>query len=432
MKLLFVIAMMLLCGCSTSSKPSNQDAFVSLASQYLHEYKKNCYEENGKTWGTSLCVPMIILNRENLEAVTSELDPDGKFQKIGDVFQGVYSGDPVYANTSMEWKGKRWSMVLWPLPEDPLARTQLMFHEAFHSIQNDIGFPMNGAMNSHLDSEKARLLIRLEWSALVQAIQSEDPDRIKKNILIALQLRFERYKKYPGAKKNEEDLEINEGLAEYTGLKLRGSSTSETNKYLEAKLLEIPKIFSLTRSSAYYSGPLYGLLFDKVDSNWKNSMKRTKSFPLIAKSIFKVHPPKNEKILSTSELESFGYSSIASYEKQRATEINAKINKYLKQIHQPGHVEIPLERPQGIFNPYGILAINSNELIYTTYDVTDIWGKLIAKDGVHLKIGKHSMLSIDPPINFTETEARGSQWELKLNPGWKIIKKQNVLMVKKF
>ena len=91
-------------GCATpSSKP--QASFNDLAMPYLNEYKADCVKEGGDTWGKSLCVPMIVLNRESMQALTTEPDPKGKFQKIGNAYMGAYYGEPVYANTSIQWGG---------------------------------------------------------------------------------------------------------------------------------------------------------------------------------------------------------------------------------------------------------------------------------------------------------------------------------------
>jgi hypothetical protein len=320
--------------------------------------------------------------------------------------------------------GRAWSMVLWPLPENRVERTQLMYHEAFHSVQEGLGYPMNGAINTHLDQEQARVLIRLEWNALLQALIDEK--QRTRHITMALQLRSQRFAAFKKAKQNEEALEINEALAEYTGVKLRGSSREETLAYLKKRLENVPKIFSLTRSSAYYSGPLYGLLFDAQSQDWKSRLVKSRTFMKTAKDVFKLKTSALASPIQASTLELYGNREIVQYEHQRVVEINAKIAKYLKQIHQPKKVEMFFEKPQMVYNPYGMLSVSDEETIYTTYELRDVWGELIVTDGAYLRKNKKTaIVTVSPATEVIGDVAKGNGWTLKLNPGWKLVKKKD-------
>ncbi|MBY0386067.1 hypothetical protein K2X05_12990 [bacterium] len=410
-----ILCLLTITGCASTQQNS---AFETKATEYLNQYKTACLKESGSTWKQSLCVPMIIVDPTNLKTVSTEADPEGRFEKRAGVFIGTYNGAPIYANTSVKWGGRNWSMVLWPLPDDPNKRMGLMFHEAFHSIQEELGFPMSNSMNTHLDQEEARVLIRLEWNALLRAI--EDSANRMDHVRVALQMRSLRYKKYPDAQKNEESLEINEGLAEYTGFKLRGSTPTETIAVLREKIQSVPEVFSLTRSSAYYSGPLYGLLFDTKNSQWKfTDFKKRRSFGKVAEQMFNVKPRK----ITDSNLENYGRAAIVKFEKQRAKEIKAKIATYLERIEQQGKIELALKNPQAMFNPYGILSIDAANTIYETYEVHDDWGTLTVKDGALFKVrNNQASVVVSPPTSHDSGAAQGYGWDLKLAPGWKLVK----------
>jgi len=401
-------------GCASVPKASDFDV---KAAEYLGQYKNACIQEGGSTWKHSLCVPMIIVDPNSLKAVSTEPDPEGHFEKFSGVYRGTYSGAPLYANTSIKWGGRNWSTVVWPLPEDQSTRMGLLFHEAFHSIQDDLGFPMNNALNTHLDQEEARVLLRLEWNALIRAL--EDPTHRVDHLRVALGVRDLRFSKYPDAQKNEESLEMNEGVAEYTGIKLRGSTFEETLAVLRDKVKKVPKVFSLTRSSAYYSGPLYGLLLDTRDPKWKLTAPKQRSFGKIAAQMFSVKP----RAVSVVVLENYGRAEIVTFEHKRAQETKAKIAKYLGQINQPGNLELVLDHPEGVFNPYGILSIDAITIIYETYDIRDQWGSLTVKDGALFKFTENrSTITVSPPTSLSDATAQGNGWELKLAPGWKLIK----------
>jgi hypothetical protein len=104
MKLIYTPLFLCLFGCATTlNKP--KPTFEATAIKYLREYNLDCTKEGAGTWGVSLCVPMMIVDRETMKAVVSEPDPQNKFQKIEDAYVGVYYGDPIYANTSIQWGG---------------------------------------------------------------------------------------------------------------------------------------------------------------------------------------------------------------------------------------------------------------------------------------------------------------------------------------
>ncbi|MFQ5637865.1 MAG: hypothetical protein ACE5IR_07690 [bacterium] len=118
-------------------------------------------------------------------------------------------------------------MIIWPLPEDKYERASLIVHELFHRIQDKIGLPAKNPTNNHLDEKDGRILIQLEWQALKQALNETGEKQIE-DIKSALIFRELRRKIYLNADSLERCLELNEGLAEYTGVKL--SSHSEIQR----------------------------------------------------------------------------------------------------------------------------------------------------------------------------------------------------------
>jgi hypothetical protein len=374
---------------------------------------------------------MILVDRNSMKAVATKIDPEGKFRKVGNVYEGKYEGPEIYANTSFTWIGETWSMVVWPTPKDKEHRIQLLLHEAYHSIQDELNLKIEKAIiNDHLDKEDARVLIRLEWNALLAALK--DPNNAKKHVKAALQLRVMRFRKYKNSRQKEEALEINEGLAEYTGVKLRGSSKEETISYLESRLMKVPNVTSITRSSAYYSGPLYGLLFDTQSSLWRKSFHNEKSFTNVAKRIFDIPILPHSKLEWINGLNKYGAVQIRAYEKRKAKERAEKIQSYLSGITKKGHIEITLKKPSMMFNPYLLLAVDSSRVIYIELEANDNWGSLSAKEGA-LVVFKDGIAKvfISPPNKVEKSTATGKGWVLNLKKGWSLSKMGEVLTIKK-
>ncbi|MCJ8278114.1 MAG: hypothetical protein HRT44_12255, partial [Bdellovibrionales bacterium] len=126
---LTTILLFFVSSCSSVNKTTmSSDDFAEKSFSFLSEYKEACKSDDGKLWGKSLCVPMVILNRETMEAITTKIDPNGKFIKTAGFWVGKYEGPQVYANTSFNWNKETWSMVLWPLPDNKDARKELLMH----------------------------------------------------------------------------------------------------------------------------------------------------------------------------------------------------------------------------------------------------------------------------------------------------------------
>ena len=66
---------------------------------------------------------------------------------------------------------------------------------------------------------------------------------------------------------------MNEGLAEYTGVKLSTASLEEFAMVADATLRQAPDRHpNFVRSFAYDSGPAYGLLFDASGTSWRQGL----------------------------------------------------------------------------------------------------------------------------------------------------------------
>ena len=97
-----------------------------------------CEEQGKALWGRSLCGPLVIVNAETHWTVASEQDPDKKFEKRGNVWVGKLPSNFDVANTAFDWGGRKWTMVMSPLPLDPYSQVSLVSHEAFHRIQEHL------------------------------------------------------------------------------------------------------------------------------------------------------------------------------------------------------------------------------------------------------------------------------------------------------
>ncbi len=73
--------------------------------------------------------------------------------------------------------------------------------------------------------------MQLEWRALAKALHVRAPEERRTGIADALLFQRERYRLFPSAAKVEGALEINEGVPEYTGVKLGLATPQERIDY---------------------------------------------------------------------------------------------------------------------------------------------------------------------------------------------------------
>ena len=136
------------------------------AKSIFQEAKELFATERASFWGRSLDGPTMFVDATSRFVVANQADADGQLQPSAGVFVGQLPQQVMAANTSVDWNGTRWTMLLWPLPADEQTRKVLLAHEAWHRIQGELGFPQSGASNEHLDSLEGRYLLQLEWASV--------------------------------------------------------------------------------------------------------------------------------------------------------------------------------------------------------------------------------------------------------------------------
>jgi hypothetical protein len=131
----------------------------------------------------------------------------------------------------------------------------------------------NEAANDHLDTLEGRYLLQLEWRALAAALRCKTQPACQQAVSDALVFRSARYQLFPSAAAQEKSLELNEGVAEYTGVSL-GNKTHASQ--VQAALFDLSVHIgdqTFVRSFAYATGPAYGLLLDKYLPGWKQQLR---------------------------------------------------------------------------------------------------------------------------------------------------------------
>jgi hypothetical protein len=365
---------------------------------------------------------MMFVDRNSRMIVTNQSDGDGRLIKKGTVFVGRLPDEANIANTATTWAGVKWTMIIFPLPADKHDRAQLMLHELFHRAQTDLGFALSNPANNHLDSFAGRLWLQLEWRALQRALTQAGIER-RKAIEDALIFRAHRREIFPQASRHENDLELNEGLAEYTGVKLRGTTDRESAKFFARELKAFESRPTFVRSFAYASGPAYGLLLDQAKPNWRKQIKQVGDLAAMLANALGFKLPVKLKQEAERRAKQDDCTSLVATETERETRRQKRVAEYRARFVEGAVLVIPLTRDvQYSFNPNNLEVLDESNSLFPNVRISDVWGILNVTNGAVLtrKDGRVVKVTIAAPTNLQAQPLQGDGWTLELKAGWKL------------
>ncbi|HET7656544.1 MAG TPA: hypothetical protein VFK18_06145 [Luteimonas sp.] len=377
-----------------------------------------CRRDNGQLWGTSLCGPIMLVDPASRRILASSADAEGQLQAEGAVFSGQLPPDQVAANTALDWAGVRWTQLLWPVPEGA-KRDLLLAHELFHRIQPGlaIGAQPGEGGNAHLDTMPGRVLMQLEWRALAAALQAGDDASRRLAIADALGFRAARHARFDGSAAAETALELNEGLAEYTGV-VAGTDTADARIAAAlGDLRERADNQSFVRAFAYATGPAYGLLLDALLPGWR---ARLADGPELARLLAEGAgiEPTGAGTLTVAESRYDG-AALRAAEAARDQARQQRLRADRARFIEGAVVRLPLQHMKVRFDPRTLQPLDGVGTVYPSLRVSDDWGTLEASDGALLLADWSEVILVAPEGGTPPISGPG--WTLDLAPGWKLV-----------
>jgi hypothetical protein len=373
----------------------HQLAFILLAAiapqQGFDELRAMCARDAGRMWGMSICGPTMVVDRQTRAVVANEAAPATLPKEIG------------IANMAVDWNGKRWTMVMAPLPEDAFARRMLLAHESFHRVQAKIGFPVAGPANTHLDSVEGRYWLQLEWRALAKALRGD-----RQAVRDALAFRAKRRSLLRSAITDERKLEMHEGLAEYTGAAFAEPDITKRAPHLIDKLRDAETTPTFVRSFAYASGPAWGTLIEMKRPRWTRAAKSSDDLGDLAADAWHV-------AASDAEVRATSYdgAKLLASEQERDARKQAMLRGFRARFIDGAHLTIPLKNMSFEFDPNAAQPFETLGTVYPTLTVGDEWGSLVVHKG-------GALIASDWMSLVVPAEAR-DEYALTLNDGWSIV-----------
>lgn len=373
-------------------------------------------------WQLSACGPMLLVDPKTRAVSANQADAGGLLQHNGATWTGTLPASIGIANTAIEWSGTRWSMVMLPLPEDGEARRVLMAHESFHRIQPALGFVGREADNGHLDGESGRVWLQLEANALAKALVGGTDWRGAARDAIAFRAERRRIAG-PAAAAAEDALERNEGLAEYTGLRVgAGVGAPAAARRTLAGLADRP---SFVRSFAYATGPAYGLLLDRFGGGWRQAIQRRSDATLAGLLSARIGPGG-----AVAHADEYGGAAIREREGTRAVAVAKRDAGYRARLVDGPVLMIRFVAMSINFNPNRVFALAGQGSVYETMQIRDAWGTLEVSDGALLASDWTNVRLAGPAVQ-ADGRLSGPGRTITLAPGWMLADEGRVQRIVK-
>jgi hypothetical protein len=220
---------------------------------------------------------------------------------------------------------------------------------------------------------------------------------------------------FPGAAEHERGLLLNEGVAEYTGIRVAAADTASAHWIAAGKLLA-SKEKTWVRSFPYVSGPAYGLLLDEFAPGWRAKLTAQSDLPTLLAAAL----PKGAAVDAVARAKRYGEAELRLAETERAAENEAVRKAYrAKLVDGPVLVLPNLGQHFNVsFDPRELVPLDEAGTVYPTITVSDDWGSLTVSEGA-LMAPDWQRVFVPAPADGKALAGAG--WKLDLAPGWKLV-----------
>lgn len=371
--------------------------------------------ESKQLWNISLNAPILLIdhlkNKMNVTAIDS-----GKIQPLK---EEEWDNKVPLANSIFDYKGGKYVTIIQAalMNTSCEGRINLLSHEIFHLHQNELGIKNTISVNYHMDEVQGRALLQIEMKALQHALEHDTV-----GLYDALYIRAYRQSLNPS---NNEDLyELNEGLAEYTGVKL---STTNMTEYVKNRLnYNIKRGY--TNAFGYLTGSAYATLLDDLYPQWKKDKDLNRGMIFLLKKVM----PKYEVPIDEPELkrilDKYNYDLLLTNEKEEERSFG-DITLYENLLKpETSKICITNNRINFTYNPQDRVIALSSAILLRNMTLTTEWGQVNAKSGI-VRLNDWTAFYLLPPKEISSNVIKGDEYEIELNRGWKIIEENKIYKI---
>jgi hypothetical protein len=387
----------------TAFPPAMAQVDQQRAQEFFKEARALCERDGGRLWGVSICAPMVIGDAKTQTFATSQPPPNAPRPRLIGILMGP-----------IKWGDTMWAALSWDIVanQPPHIRNMMFLHESFHIAQMRLGLGVATESAEHLDSPEGRYWLRLEWHALARALRESGESRASA-LRDALGFRQARHARFPDKVETERALDINEGLASYTGIVLAAHSEAEAIASALDELVGEEGGESYVRTFSYASGPAYGLLLDAASPGWTRKVRASDDPAAMLMRALAIQPVADVEAAAAR----YGGAQLRAAEEQRAQQRQARIAE-LRRRFVDGPVLLMPGGGGGFSDSHGAVVIpDVGTIWFGDYRMRGDWGVLEATKGVLLSTDARTR-RLPAPVRRDETTIEGDGWTLRVAPGW--------------
>jgi hypothetical protein len=391
-----------------------------------------CTADQGRLWGVSLCVPMMLADPNSLQAVANRDLPSAT--RDGKMFRFAFPAGTQIANAPFKYAGILWAQIQWPMYGDADTQAVTLMHESFHIVQPKLGFSGNADTGSisgdaFLDTQPGRVWLRGELHALRAALESTD-ERRSYALRDALAMRLYRHTLSATTAGHEQQLDVLEGLAEGTGIDA-GLPAGRRIPYALKDIALVESRPSYARSFPYATGPAYTELLDAARADWRRGVTPSTDIALLAMHDYGLNVATPASAQAQATLAGYGGKEIEAQEAARASREAELDATYVRELVEGPTLSLPLEHFHIRFDPRDIETLDRYGTVYHTVSVTAPWGSIDVAGGDALVTTDFKTLYVAAPKAHAGSVVAGKGWTLRLTAGYAIIADPKGLRVAK-
>jgi hypothetical protein len=358
-------------------------------------------------------------------------DKDGLLKLKDGVYIGFFPKELLISTAGVEYGGTLFAMSPLPMVEDSFRIKINSVHSLFHCFQKTSGMDPTNYRVRLMDQKNSRLLLKLEWRALRNAVNTDGEQRIQ-SIRDALIFRGARREFNSAEIAEENKFEIYEGLATLTYTLLCNNSMREQRLFLMENLDRIYRSQSYSQRYGFVHGGLYGFLAYEEGFDFKSMKNDSLDLGVLVKNLFNIQLPPICRDVAGSLALGYDVESIYQEEETRLANIKEAIHRQVSVFTEKPVVYLELESPSFDFEPEDIRSLDTLGTIYTAIRISDNWGKLtVDKGGCLVSYNLRSLRITAKNFNETKNHIYGDGWNLILNSDWEIVKMNENYFVRK-
>ena len=400
-------------------------------------------KDNGKLWGKSLWHENVLFQDYEDTIYSLKKLKDSKTDDSILYYKKLPKDTLSKTNTVQEFEGEKYATVLatdFYMNDESATVIHELFHRQHFEVLDAKSIKLKADPVEYLDNFDARELLRLEYEALRKSLkfidEKEDKLRIEASIKDAFLFRKFRQNKYKKYLQLEIEIETVEGLASYTGFAL----STHPNKYKRAisGINGWENSATYTRPFPYATGPAYGLIFDYLKLNWKTGLDKVYNFLEIYESMhLKKSLVVDEKEFADAKRRN-NFAAIHKEEIERKALFEKRTKFYTEMLIKNPTLQVTLVNNEYSlsFNMNGTLNLKDIGIVYSgakgkalnnsnfgSFVINPNKSKLGVTGVLSSRKNGKTKYTFPLPITFTGKKIIGEFYEIELNDGWEIVKK---------